>query len=276
MIILGGNMRKILTIAGSDSSGGAGIQADLKTFLANGTYGMSVITAITAQNTTGVFAIQDIDSAVVKAQLDAVFTDIIPDAVKIGMVSAPELIHVIAEALKQYNAQNIVLDTVMVSTSGCALLKPEAKQALIEELLPLAKIITPNIPEAEVLADRKIETKQDMQLAAEQIAAKTNAAILIKGGHFSSDEMIDYLFSENGLEATFPGKFVGTKNTHGTGCTLSSAIAAYLALDKPLNEAVSSAKSYLQAALENGADVSIGSGHGPLNHFFNPQKLIAR
>ncbi len=265
MIILGGNMRKILTIAGSDSSGGAGIQADLKTFLANGTYGMSVITAITAQNTTGVFAIQDIDSAIVKAQLDAVFTDIIPDAVKIGMVSAPELIHVIAEALKQYNAQNIVLDTVMVSTSGCALLKPEAKQALIEELLPLAKIITPNIPEAEVLADRKIETKQDMELAAEQIAAKTNAAILIKGGHFN--ESADDLLYVDGTMQWLTGKRIQTENTHGTGCTLSSAIAANLGKGMGLFDAVQSAKNYLTGALAVG--MNLGKGNGPVHHGWN-------
>ena len=258
-------MRKILTIAGSDSSGGAGIQADLKTFLANGTYGMSVITAITAQNTTGVFAIQDIDSAIVKAQLDAVFTDIIPDAVKIGMVSAPELIHVIAEALKQYNAQNIVLDTVMVSTSGCALLKPEAKQALIEELLPLAKIITPNIPEAEVLADRKIETKQDMELAAEQIAAKTNAAILIKGGHFN--ESADDLLYVDGTIQWLTGKRIQTENTHGTGCTLSSAIAANLGKGMGLFDAVQSAKNYLTGALAVG--MNLGKGNGPVHHGWN-------
>lgn len=258
-------MRKILTIAGSDSSGGAGIQADLKTFLANGTYGMSVITAITAQNTTGVFAIQDIDAMIVKAQLDAVFTDIVPDAVKIGMVSAPELIHVIAQTLKQYNAKNIVLDTVMVSTSGYSLLKPEAKQALIEELLPLATVITPNIPEAEVLADRTIETKYDMELAAGKIADKTGAAILIKGGHLK--ESADDLLYIEGTMYWLTGKRIQTENTHGTGCTLSSAIAANLGKGMNLLEAVKSAKDYLVGALAAGLD--LGKGNGPVHHGWN-------
>ncbi|MCI6677027.1 MAG: bifunctional hydroxymethylpyrimidine kinase/phosphomethylpyrimidine kinase [Clostridiales bacterium] len=261
-------MKKILTIAGSDSSGGAGIQADLKTFLANGTYGMSAITAITAQNTTGVFAIQDIDPAIVKAELDAVFTDIIPDAVKIGMVSSPELIHVIAEALKQYDAKNIVLDTVMVSTSGYSLLKPEAKQALITELLPLAAIITPNIPESEVLAQREVKTKEDMEEAAKIIAAKTNAAILIKGGHLE-DTADDLLYIE-GTMHWLRGRRIQTENTHGTGCTLSSAIAANLGKELSLLDAVKAAKEYLAGALEAGLD--LGKGNGPVDHGWDLKK----
>lgn len=258
-------MKKILTIAGSDSSGGAGIQADLKTFLANGTYGMSVITAITAQNTTGVFAIQDIAPDIVKAELDAVFTDIVPDAIKIGMVSAPELIHIIAQALKQYHANNIVLDTVMVSTSGYALLKPEAKQALITELLPLAKVITPNIPEAQVLSGKEVKTKQDMEKAAKLIAEMTDAAILIKGGHLETSA--DDLLYMEGTMHWLPGKRIQTKNTHGTGCTLSSAIAANIGKGMELFDAVKAAKEYLAGALNTG--LNLGKGSGPVDHGWN-------
>lgn len=266
----------VLSIAGSDSSGGAGIQADIKAMSAIGTFAATAITAITAQNTTGVSGIQGIDPQIVGQQIDAVFTDIHPKAVKIGMLFSKDIINTVAERLSYYKPEHIVLDPVMISTSGSKLIADDAIESMISQLVPLATVLTPNRFEAELLAGIKIDSYVQIEEAANRIIRLGCKSVLIKGGHFSNDEMTDYLFSENGLEATFPGKFVGTKNTHGTGCTLSSAIAAYLALGKPLNEAVSSAKSYLQAALENGADVSIGSGHGPLNHFLNPQKLIAR
>lgn len=261
-------MKKGLTIAGSDPSGGAGIQADLKTFLAHNVYGMSVITALTAQNTTGVFATEALSEEIVEKQLDAVLSDLYPDAVKIGMVSSKELIRLIAKKLKEYHLSNIVLDTVMVSTSGHSLLQPEAKEVLIHELLPLATLITPNIPEAQEISGILIHNKEDMIRSAEKISKKTNAYILVKGGHLK--DCSDDLLYKDGKQKWYLKERIKVKNSHGTGCTLSSAIAANLAHHKSMEEAVAHAKEYLTGALLDGLD--LGKGNGPLNHGWNLQK----
>ncbi len=257
-------IRTALTIAGSDSSGGAGIQADIKTMMANGVYAMSAITALTAQNTMGVTGIMEVPPEFLAKQLDAVFTDIIPDAVKIGMVASGELIEVIADKLVQYQAQNIVVDPVMVATSGSRLISEEAVAVLEQCLLPLAMVITPNIPEAEVLAGISIHCGEDMARAAEIIYNKYHCAVLCKGGH-SLKDACDLLYS--GTESRwFAGRRIETENTHGTGCTLSSAIAAGLARKKPLERAVEEAKEYISGALADGMD--LGKGSGPLNHAY--------
>ena len=258
-------MKTCLTIAGSDSIGGAGIQADLKTFCCNGVYGMSVITAVTCQNTTGVSAIQNIDTEIVAKQIDAVFTDIVPDSVKIGMTSTKELIETIAERLSFYNAQNVVLDPVMVATSGSRLLQEDAILTLEEKLFPLAKVITPNIPEAEIISGMKISDKEDMEKAAKVINKKYGCCVLVKGGH-SINDANDLLFDGNKF-VWFNGKRIDNPNTHGTGCTLSSAIASNLAKGKNLEDAVKSAKNYISGALAFGLD--LGKGSGPMNHAFD-------
>ncbi|MDO4563840.1 MAG: bifunctional hydroxymethylpyrimidine kinase/phosphomethylpyrimidine kinase [Clostridia bacterium] len=258
-------IKKVLTIAGSDSSGGAGIQADIKTITAHKMYAMSVITALTAQNTTGVFAIMDVPDDFVAAQMDAVFLDIRPDAVKIGMVSQPNVAAVIAQKLTEYAAENIVVDPVMVSTSGCKLISDDARQALVSRLLPLGRLITPNIPEAEVLCGFEIKNRADMEAAAKKIAAQTNSAVLVKGGHLVS-EATDLLCEGNTL-TWFSSPRINTANTHGTGCTLSSAIACNLSGGKTLTESVKLAKEYLSGALR--ADLNLGSGCGPLDHTYN-------
>ncbi len=257
-------MKTVLTIAGSDCSGGAGIQADLKTMTAHHVYGMSAVTALTAQNTTGVTAIMDVTPEFLKAQLDAVFTDIFPDAVKIGMVSSGALIHVIAERLEHYKAGNIVLDPVMVSTSGSRLISEEAVSVLTEELFPLATVITPNIPEAEVLTGMKISGEEDMVKAGRKLREKYGIAVLIKGGHSIMDAS-DLLIYDQG-EKWFTAPRIETENTHGTGCTLSSAIASGLALGRSLPDAVQYAKEYLTGALAAGLD--IGKGSGPMDHAY--------
>ncbi len=255
---------KALTIAGSDSSGGAGIQADLKTFAAHGVYGMSVITALTAQNTQGVRAIQDATPDMVGAQLDAVFEDIVPDAVKIGMVSKAETIEVIADRLAQYGAKNVVLDPVMVSTSGSTLLDPMAVRVLATRLIPLARVITPNIPEAQVLANQAIAGKRDMVSAAQEIMRRFSyeGAVLVKGGHLAG--CVDDLLYMAGEYVWLSAPRVDTCNTHGTGCTLSSAIAAGLAQGGELLESVQKAKDYVTACLQAGLD--LGKGSGPMDH----------
>ena len=258
-------MRTALTIAGSDSSGGAGIQADIKTMTMNGVYAMSAITALTAQNTTGVFAVQESTPEFLRSQIDAVFGDIFPDAVKIGMVSSSELIHVIADSLKKWQAKNIVVDPVMVSTSGAKLIDDDAVQTLASELLPLAVLATPNIPEAEILSGMKILDESGMTQAAEKISTKFGCSVLLKGGHMINDAN-DYLFDGN-TGTWFTGKRIDTRNTHGTGCTLSSAIAANLAKGYALPEAVSLAKEYISGAL--GAMLNLGKGCGPMMHAFN-------
>lgn len=257
-------MKTALTIAGSDSSGGAGIQADLKTFLANGVYGMSAITALTAQNTLGVVSVQNSTDEFLAVQLDTIFLDIFPDAVKIGMVSSAELIRVIAFKLNFYAAKNIVVDPVMVATSGARLIDEDAIQTLKAKLFPLAKVITPNLPELEVITDKKISTPDDMEIAAQMIFAEYGCAVLAKGGHGFNDAN-DYLF--DGAGQWFYGRRVDTKNTHGTGCTLSSAIAANLAKGHDLKNSVGRAKSYLTGALASGLE--LGKGNGPVNHGFN-------
>ncbi len=258
-------MKTALTIAGSDCSGGAGIQADIKTMTMNGVYAMSAVTALTAQNTTGVRAILESTPDFLKQQIDAVFEDIYPDAVKIGMVSSSELIRVISEQLRYYGVKNIVVDPVMVATSGSALMKNDAVETLIEELLPISALITPNIPEAEVLSGRKIETEEDMTTAAKEIGDKYGCAVLVKGGHCVNDAN-DLLYA-NGELTWFNGKRIDNPNTHGTGCTLSSAIASNLAKGFSLNESVRRAKEYISDALS--AMLDLGKGSGPMNHAFD-------
>ena len=255
-------IKTALTIAGSDSSGGAGIQADLKTMIMNGVYGMSAVTALTAQNTTGVRAIQEVDPDFLRQQIDAVFEDIYPDAVKTGMVSSAELIRVIADRLRFYNAKNVVVDPVMVATSGSALLKNDAVKVLMGELLPLARVVTPNIPEAQVLSGMKIVSKEDMISVAKKIADDHNCAVLLKGGH-SINDANDLLYADGELH-WFEGRRIDNPNTHGTGCTLSSAIASNLAKGYTLTQSVKRAKEYISGALE--AMLDLGRGSGPLMH----------
>jgi hydroxymethylpyrimidine/phosphomethylpyrimidine kinase len=253
-----------LTIAGSDSGGGAGIQADIKTMTVNGVFATSAITALTAQNTTGVRDILNSTPDFLAHQLDAVFEDIYPDAVKIGMVSAAELIEVIADKLTEYRAKNIVVDPVMVATSGARLISEDAVQVLKERLLPLALLCTPNIPEAEVLSGMEIHSPADMETAAKMIHEKYGCAVLLKGGHDLNDAN-DLLCSGNGLQ-WFRGKRIDNPNTHGTGCTLSSAIAANLAKGKTLEDSVDAAKRYISGAL--AAMLDLGSGKGPMDHAY--------
>ena len=257
-------MKTTLTIAGSDSSGGAGIQADIKTITMNGVYAMSAITALTAQNTLGVRAILDSTPEFLKEQLDAVFEDIFPDSIKIGMVSSGELVDVIAERLKYYSAKNIVVDPVMVATSGAALIKTEAIKKLLSKLLPIATLVTPNIPEAEVLSGMKISNKEDMIKAAGFIEKNYGCSVLLKGGHSINDA--NDLLCEKGRLIWFDGKRIDNSNTHGTGCTLSSAIASNLSKGYGLVDSVKKAKQYISDALLDGLD--LGKGSGPLNHAF--------
>lgn len=257
-------MKTALTIAGSDCSGGAGIQADLKTMTVNGVYAMSAITALTAQNTTGVAEILEVTPDFLKQQIDMIFDDIRPDAVKIGMVSSSALIRVIAERLRFYHAENIVVDPVMVATSGSALMKNDAVETLIDQLLPLATLVTPNIPEAQVLSGMSIETEEEMEAAAKKIGDACHCAVLVKGGHNINDAN-DLLYADGKLQ-WFYGKRIDNPNTHGTGCTLSSAIAANLAKGYPLTQSVQKAKEYISGAL--AAMLDLGKGSGPMNHAF--------
>jgi hydroxymethylpyrimidine/phosphomethylpyrimidine kinase len=258
-------MKTALTIAGSDSSGGAGIQADIKTMTMNGVYAMSAITALTAQNTTGVTGIMEVTPAFLKEQIDDIFLDIRPDAVKIGMVSSGGLIQAIAERLHHYAAEKIVVDPVMVATSGAKLISEEAVAVLKKELLPIAIVATPNIPEAEVLSEMKILTPEDMIKAAGIISGRYGSAVLLKGGH-SLNDANDLLFS-GGQYSWICGKRIANPNTHGTGCTLSSAIAANLAKGFDLVSSVERAKAYISGALS--AMLDLGKGSGPMDHAFN-------
>ena len=257
-------MKTALTIAGSDSSGGAGIQADIKTMTANGVFAMSAVTALTAQNTTGVTDIFETTPKFLSEQLDAVFTDIYPDAVKIGMVSSAELIATISERLRLYKAKHIVVDPVMVATSGAKLLRDDAVAALTAELLPLAEVLTPNIPEAEILAGMTITDAADMEAAARIISEKYGCAVLCKGGHQINDA--DDLLWQGGTGKWFRGKRIHNPNTHGTGCTLSSAIASNLAKGYDLDTSVERAKAYISGAL--AAMLDLGKGSGPMDHMF--------
>lgn len=265
--------RTVLSIAGSDSIGGAGIQADLKTFSALGVYGMTAITALTAQNTQSVFHIMPASEQNLRLQLDAVFTDVVPDAVKIGMLHNEALIDVVIKAIDCYRPRNIVLDPVMISTSGCALLSPTSVDLLKNELMPRCNIVTPNLLEAQALAGHKITDIRSLYAAGEELT-KMCAAVLIKGGHSEGNDVSDYLF-EVGKECPecYTIRRVDTVNTHGTGCTLSSAIAANLALGYDLHTSVARAKDYISKAISEGADVAFGLNNGPVNHLFAPEPL---
>ena len=258
-------MKTALSIAGSDSSGGAGIQADMKTMSAHGIYAMTAITALTAQNTTGVISIQEATPDFLADQLDAVFTDIFPDAVKIGMMANAALIRVIAQKLKQYHARHIVVDPVMVATSGSKLMQEDALDTLTHELLPLAELVTPNIPEAEVLSGMRITSAEDMAAAAKHMEQSFSCAVLLKGGHDLNNA--NDLLCRNGEIQWFHGRRINNPNTHGTGCTLSSAIASNLACGMELDEAVRRAKEYISGAL--AAMLDLGKGSGPMNHLFD-------
>lgn len=258
-------MKTALTIAGSDSSGGAGIQADIKTMTANGVYATSAITALTAQNTTGVYGILESTPEFLANQLDCIFTDIFPDAVKTGMVSSTALIAVIADKLRQYGVRNIVVDPVMVATSGARLISEEAVDALKEKLLPLATLLTPNIPEAEVLSGMTISDPAGMEQAARAISEQYGCAVLCKGGHQISDA--DDLLWREGAGVWFRGRRIQNSNTHGTGCTLSSAIASNLAKGYDLDQSVRRAKDYISGAL--AAMLDLGHGSGPMDHMFD-------
>ena len=257
-------LKTALSIAGCDCSGGAGIQADIKTMTMNGVYAMSAITAMTAQNTTGVRAIQESTPDFLKQQIDAVFEDIYPDAVKIGMVASSKLMRVIGERLRYYDAMNVVVDPVMVASAGSSLIKQEAVQTLIQELLPISTLVTPNIPEAQVLSGMSIQNKEDMIAAAKQIGDQYHCAVLLKGGH-SINDANDLLYADGEFH-WFEGKRINNPNTHGTGCTLSSAIASNLAKGYTLAESVQKAKDYVSGAL--AAMLDLGQGSGPMNHAF--------
>ena len=264
---------KALTIAGSDCSGGAGVQADLKTFSALGVYGMSIITALTAQNTKAVNDVLPTPVEHLRMEFDAIFDDIRPDSIKIGMCVNESIIGVIAERLKKHEAKNIILDPVMISTSGCQLIDDNAIDALCRELMPMCDLLTPNRLEAERIAGIPIRQQSDVAADADKILEYA-PAVLIKGGHIDDEKMTDYLFFRDSSEPmTFSAHRIDTKNSHGTGCTLSSAIAAYMALGYNLTDSVNFAKKYLTNALMCGSDIDIGHGHGPLNHFWDPQKL---
>lgn len=262
--------KKALTIAGSDSGGGAGIQADLKTFSANGVYGMSAITAITAQNTRGVTDIHPIPEDMIKKQITAVMDDIGTEAIKIGMLHSSSVIRTVIESLNQYNPDNIVIDPVMVATSGDKLLQDEAIDTLINDMLPIATVITPNLPEAEIILGHSIKTKVQFFEAAKELGQTKARAILLKAGHFEDKELTDVLYiteTEELIELT--GTRIDTQNTHGTGCTLSSAVAAQLAKGHKLKDAVKLGLQYIHNSIQTGAEYQLGHGHGPVHHFYN-------
>ena len=263
-----------MTIAGSDCSGGAGIQADIKTISALGAYAASAITSITIQNTCGVSGIFPIPAGTVKAQIEAVMTDIRPEAIKIGMVNDPEIVGAIAESIRKFRPRHVVFDPVMVSTSGCRLMEDNTIDTIVRELIPLSTLITPNLSEAEVLAEEKLSSPDEMERAADKILRTGCGAVLVKGGHLSDNSMCDVLKIAGEDKAhRFTAPKIESRNTHGTGCTLSSAIATFLALGLPLEEAVGKAKAYVYKGIENGKDIHIGEGHGPLNHFYAPERM---
>ncbi len=264
----------IMTIAGSDCSGGAGIQADIKTISALGAYAASAITAVTVQNTLGVSGIFPLPADVVGAQIEAVMTDIRPTSVKIGMVDDPEIVRTIAESIRKFRPGHVVFDPVMVSTSGCRLISDDATDTVMKELMPLCDLITPNLPEAEVLTGKSISTPEKMEEAAEELLRLGSRAVLVKGGHLSDDTVCDVLRISGEAEAhIFSSPRIMSRNTHGTGCTLSSAIATFLALGYSLAEAVARARKYVYDAIEAGKDIHIGDGYGPLNHSHSPVKM---
>lgn len=261
---------RVLTIAGSDSGGGAGVQADIKTISACGCYAASAITAITVQNTIGVQSVVGLPIEAIEGQMEAVLSDIGADCVKIGMLHSSEVIHCIAKALRKHKIEKVVLDTVMVSTSGHRLIEESAIETLIKELIPLATVITPNIPEAEILLGERINSQEDLIIAAQKLARKFNVSVLLKAGHLTNDLLTDYFYNnEKQRSLALTSKRLDTPNTHGTGCTLSSAIASMLAKGYEIEEAIQKAKEYLTGAIEVGANYQIGHGHGPVCHFWN-------
>ena len=264
---------RVLTIAGSDSGGGAGIQADLKTFAALGCYGMTAITALTAQNTTGVRSIHPVPPAMLADQIDAVVEDIGVDAVKIGMLHSPEIAQTVAAAIDKHQLVNVVFDPVMVATSGAVLINQDAMAVLVKEVFPRATIITPNLDEAALLVGKAITTEAEMEAAAAELIAQGAGAVLLKGGHLAGETVSDLLMQAGGEKAWMRAQRISTRNTHGTGCTLSSAIAAHMAMGKPLVNAVQSARIFVRGALEAGAQIRTGHGSGPLNHGFGPQVM---
>jgi hydroxymethylpyrimidine/phosphomethylpyrimidine kinase len=266
---MGKQYKRVLTIAGSDSGGGAGIQADLKTISACGCYAMSAITAITAQNTTGVSGVYPLPLEAVSGQIYAVLDDIGADAVKIGMLHSSEVIQTVKRALAGYRIKNIVLDPVMVATSGDKLLRDDAIETLKKELIPLARLITPNIPEAEILLGERIQSQEKLEAMAKKLSMNHNVSVLLKAGHLTGDELTDVFYNaEDDSILKLNSRRIVTKNTHGTGCTLSSAIASILALDLSLNDAVIQAKDYINNAIASGAEYTLGKGHGPVHHFY--------
>lgn len=261
---------RVLSIAGSDSGGGAGIQADLKTFSALGCFGMTAITALTAQNTQGVTAIHGVPPEMLRAQIDAVLEDIGAHAVKIGMLHAPEIVQTVAEAIDRHGLRQVVLDPVMVATSGAVLIDRPAVSVLVRELFPRATLVTPNLDEAALLVGRPLASLADMERAADELLAQGAKAVLLKGGHLPGETVVDLLVNAQGERHAMQAPRIASANTHGTGCTLSSAIAAHLALGASLREAVEAARAYVRGALEGGAAVRTGAGSGPLNHAWSP------
>ena len=266
---------RVLTIAGSDSGGGAGIQADLKTFAALGCYGMTAITALTAQNTLGVQGIHGVPADFLKAQIQSVMDDIGVDAVKIGMLHAPEIVGVVAWAIDHYQLKNVVLDPVMVATSGDRLIASETVQVLVRELFPRATLITPNLDEAVLLLGRDISEPSVLEMGGRDLLAMGAQAVLLKGGHLPGEDVVDLLVQPNSPSERLSSRRIQSRNVHGTGCTLSSAIAAYLALGLGLSEAVHCARQFIVQAIAHGADITTGHGHGPLNHGFAPVPMHA-
>ncbi len=267
---------RVLSIAGSDSGGGAGIQADLKTMSALGCYGMTAITALTAQNTCGVRSIHGVPPQMLRDQIDAVLEDIGVDAVKIGMLHSPEIVQTVAEAIERHKLPNVVFDPVMVATSGAVLIDNSAVDVLVRELFPRAVLITPNLDEAALLVKRALRTERDMEDAASELLAMGAPAVLVKGGHLQGEVVSDLLALASGERVWMRDSRIHTPNTHGTGCTLSSAIACHLALGLDLLQAVQSARSYIRGALQHGAEVRTGKGGGPLNHGYAPQVMVRR
>lgn len=268
---------RVLTIAGSDSGGGAGIQADIKTISAMGCFATSAITAVTVQNTLGVKAVHPVPLDILEGQIDAVLSDIGTDAIKIGMLYSLEVVNIVANMIEKYQVKNIVVDPVMMSTSGYRLIEENAIEVIKNRLIPLSRVITPNIPEAEILADCKISSEQDFDKVARRLSDNSGVSVLLKAGHLYGDYLVDYFYNaENGTTTMLPSKRVETQNTHGTGCTLSSAFAAALAKEDDLTLAVKYAKKYVEQAIIYGADFKIGGGYGPINHGFNPIKTIER
>jgi hydroxymethylpyrimidine/phosphomethylpyrimidine kinase len=268
--------RRVLTIAGSDSGGGAGIQADLKTFAALGCFGMTAITALTAQNTCGVRAIHPVPPDMLRAQIDAVLEDIGADAVKVGMLHSPEIVRTVAQAIDRHQLSRVVFDPVMVATSGAKLIDDPAIAVLVAELFPRTALITPNLDEAALLVGRPLASAQDMAQAAAELVARGARAVLLKGGHLTGDKVIDVLLEASGEPIWMAAPRIATANTHGTGCTLSSAIAAHLALGATLTQAVQQARDFVRQALQAGASVKTGQGSGPLNHGFAPLPMQLR